>query len=160
MLVLFFSPAQIILFLAIYQDNNRPCTTLLHQLIIFHLFVLVVSIQVSQPGDFHLRREDSIFSISDRLTEVLAKETLTDDLDRKWFLNTRGPCCLWPPPCLLLVISVAQIILYLYNSVAEHPLVLHPIKFHEPWRYITYFLGKYMTCSLIRSQRFMLDFME
>ena len=141
----------------------RPCTTLLHQLIIFHLFVLVVSIQVSQPGDFHLRREDSIFSISDRLTEVLAKETLTDDLDRKWFLNTRGgsgSCCLWPPPCLLLVISVAQIILYLYNSVAEHPLVLHPIKFHEPWRYITYFLGTQMTCSLIRSQRFMLDFME
>ena len=91
-----------------------------------------------------MRREDSIFSISDRLTEVLAKETLTDDLDRKWFLNTRaGPCCLWPPPCLLLVISVTQIILYLYNSVAEHPLVLHPIKFHEPWRYITYFLGRY-----------------
>ena len=30
--------------------------------------------------------------------------------------------------------------LYLYNSVAEHPLVLHPLRLHEPWRYITYFL--------------------
>ena len=93
-----------------------------------------------------MRREDSIFSISDRLTEVLAKETLTDDLDRKWFLTTRtgfdSVCCLWPPPCLLILISMAQIILYIYNSVAEHPLVLHPVRYHEPWRYFTYFLGK------------------
>jgi len=102
--------------------------------------------QVSQPGDFHLRREDSIFSISDRLTEVVANETLTDDLDRKWFLHLHsgygqgGKCCLWPPPMFLLSISIAQIVLYIYNSVAEHPLVLHPLKLHEPWRYITYFL--------------------
>ena len=101
---------------------------------------------MSQPGDFHLRREDSIFSISDRLTEVVANETLTDDLDRKWFLHLHsgygqgGKCCLWPPPMFLLSISIAQIVLYIYNSVAEHPLVLHPLKLHEPWRYITYFL--------------------
>ena len=31
-------------------------------------------------------------------------------------------------------------IFYYYNSVAEHPLVLHPLKLHEAWRYITYFL--------------------
>ena len=98
-----------------------------------------------------MRREDSIFSISDRLTEVLAKETLTDDLDRKWFLTTRtgfdSVCCLWPPPCLLILISMAQIILYIYNSVAEHPLVLHPVRYHEPWRYFTYFLGKILLCG-------------
>jgi len=109
--------------------------------------------QVSQPGDFHLRREDSIFSISDRLTEVLAKETLTDDLDRKWFLTTRtgfdSVCCLWPPPCLLILISMAQIILYIYNSVAEHPLVLHPVRYHEPWRYFTYFLVHVDISSLL-----------
>lgn len=100
--------------------------------------------QVSQPGDFHLRREDSLFSISDRLTEALANETLTDELDRRWFLSQRIQkrqlCCVWPPPLLLVSLSIAQIVLYHYNSVAEHPLVLHPHKLHEPWRYLTYCL--------------------
>jgi len=107
--------------------------------------------QVSQPGDFHLRREDSIFSISDRLTEVVANETLTHDLDRKWFLNTHSNqcCCLWPPPLLLPCISIAQIVFYIYNSVAEHPLVLHPLRLHEPWRYITYFLVHIDLFSLV-----------
>lgn len=107
---------------------------------------------MSQPGDFHLRREESIFSISDRLTEVLANETLTDDRDRKWFLNSihdRKCCLLWPPPWLLISISVAQIILYYFNSVAEHPLVLHPLKLHEPWRYLTYFLVHIDLFSLV-----------
>lgn len=72
---------------------------------------------------------------------MVANETLTDDLDRKWFLgHNQGKCCLWPPPIFLLTISIAQIVLYIYNSVAEHPLVLHPLKLHEAWRYITYFL--------------------
>ena len=109
------------------------------------------SLQVSQPGDFHLRREDSIFSISDRLTEVVANETLTHDLDRKWFLDTHSNqcCCLWPPPLLLPTLSIAQIVFYIYNSVAEHPLILHPLRLHEPWRYITYFLVHIDLFSLI-----------
>ena len=96
-----------------------------------------------------MRREDSIFSISDRLTEVLANETLTDEVDRKWFLFQHKRCCLWPPPLLLLSLSIAQIIFYYYNSVAEHPLVLHPLKLHEPWRYLTYFLVHIDLFSLI-----------
>ena len=77
---------------------------------------------------------------------MVANETLTDDLDRKWFLHRHSTnydgcqCCFWPPPLFLLSVSIAQIVLYLYNSVAEHPLVLHPLKLHEPWRYLTYFL--------------------
>ena len=111
----------------------------------------IFSLQVSQPGDFHLRREDSIFSISDRLTEVVANETLTHDLDRKWFLDTHSNqcCCLWPPPLLLPTLSIAQIVFYIYNSVAEHPLILHPLRLHEPWRYITYFLVHIDLFSLI-----------
>lgn len=96
-----------------------------------------------------MRRQDSIFSISDRLTEVLANETLTDDLDRKWFLDTHSCCCLWPPPLLLTTLCITQIILYYFNSVAEHPLVLHPLRLHEPWRYVTYFLVHIDLISLI-----------
>ena len=43
----------------------------------------------------------------------------------------------------------AQIIFYVYNSVAEHPLVLHPLRLHEPWRYITYFLVHIDLFSLV-----------
>ena len=44
---------------------------------------------------------------------------------------------------------IAQIIFYIYNSVAEHPLVLHPLRLHEPWRYITYFLVHIDLFSLV-----------
>ena len=34
-------------------------------------------------------------------------------------------------------------------TVAEHPLVLHPLRLHEPWRYITYFLVHIDLFSLV-----------
>ena len=47
------------------------------------------------------------------------------------------------------LLFTAQIVFYIYNSVAEHPLVLHPLRLHEPWRYITYFLVHIDLFSLV-----------
>ena len=76
-------------------------------------------------------RSSSIYTIVDKIMSTVANETLTDDRDRKYFLDShREPgngykCCTWPlclPTLFIPVVSIAQIavqIAYVYQHATN-----------------------------------------
>ena len=107
------------------------------------------------PEDGFLSRSSSIYTIVDKFMSTVANETLTDDRDRKYFLDShREPgngykCCTWPllPTLFIPVVSIVQIAVQIVFSshISDHilmdnPLVFHPHRLEEPWRYASYFL--------------------
>ena len=115
-----------------------------------------------------LSRSSSIYTIVDKFMSTVANETLTDDRDRKYFLDShREPgngykCCTWPlnlPALFIPAVSIAQIAIQIAYScqlspppqlpprqqhdnsiLLDNPLVFHPHRLEEPWRYASYFL--------------------
>ena len=107
-----------------------------------------------------MSRSSSVYTIVDKFMSTVANETLTDGRDRKYFLDShrvpgngyRG-CCSWPlvVPLFIPVLSLAQISIQVgytitngkedsNEKIEKNPLVFHPHRLEEPWRYLTYFL--------------------
>ena len=108
----------------------------------------------------NMSRSSSVYTIVDKFMSTVANETLTDGRDRKYFLDShRIPgngykgCCTWPlaVPVFVPLLSIIQISIQVAyavingkdssnEKVEQNPLVFHPHRLEEPWRYLTYFL--------------------
>ncbi|KAK0139643.1 Rhomboid-related protein 3 [Merluccius polli] len=94
-------------------------------------------------------REEVGLGLSQRLVRHVAYETLPREVDRKWYFDSYTYC---PPPWLILLITVAEVVVFMYYgfqldrwvlqvsspSYLKGPLPYHPQLRSQAWRYLSY----------------------
>ncbi|KAJ3614728.1 hypothetical protein NHX12_018299 [Muraenolepis orangiensis] len=94
-------------------------------------------------------REEVGLGLSQRLVRHVAYETLPREVDRKWYFDSYTYC---PPPWLILLITVAEVVVFIYcgfkldrwvlqvssPSYLKGPLPYHPQLRLQAWRYLSY----------------------
>ncbi|XP_067230541.1 rhomboid-related protein 3 isoform X2 [Chanodichthys erythropterus] len=94
-------------------------------------------------------REEVGLGLSRRLVRHVAYETLPREVDRKWYFDSYTYC---PPPWLMLVITIAEVVVFIYYGLQlnrwvlqvsspyflKGPLPYHPQLRAQAWRYLSY----------------------
>uniref|UniRef100_A0A8C1C3W8 Rhomboid-related protein 3 n=2 Tax=Cyprinus carpio TaxID=7962 RepID=A0A8C1C3W8_CYPCA len=94
-------------------------------------------------------REEVGLGLSRRLVRHVAYETLPREVDRKWYFDSYNYC---PPPWLMLAITIAEVIVFMYYGLQlnrwvlqvsspyflKGPLPYHPQLRAQAWRYLSY----------------------
>ncbi|XP_051753402.1 rhomboid-related protein 3 isoform X3 [Ctenopharyngodon idella] len=94
-------------------------------------------------------REEVGLGLSRRLVRHVAYETLPREVDRKWYFDSYTYC---PPPWLMLVITIAEVVVFIYYGLQlnrwvlqvsspyflKGPLPYHPQLRAQAWRYFSY----------------------
>ncbi|XP_016355255.1 rhomboid-related protein 3 [Sinocyclocheilus anshuiensis] len=94
-------------------------------------------------------REEVGLGLSRRLVRYVAYETLPREVDRKWYFDSYTYC---PPPWLMLAITIAEVIVFMYYGFQlnrwvlqvsspyflKGPLPYHPQLRAQAWRYLSY----------------------
>ncbi|XP_048054391.1 rhomboid-related protein 3 [Megalobrama amblycephala] len=94
-------------------------------------------------------REEVGLGLSRRLVRHVAYETLPREVDRKWYFDSYTYC---PPPWLMLVITIAEVVVFIYYGLQlnrwvlqvsspyflKGPLPYHPQLRVQAWRYLSY----------------------
>ncbi|XP_067314471.1 rhomboid-related protein 3 isoform X3 [Pseudorasbora parva] len=94
-------------------------------------------------------REEVGLGLSRRLVRHVAYETLPREMDRKWYFDSYTYC---PPPWLMLVITIAEVVVFMYYGLQlnrwvlqvsspyflKGPLPYHPQLRAQAWRYLSY----------------------
>ncbi|XP_061627578.1 rhomboid-related protein 3 isoform X2 [Phyllopteryx taeniolatus] len=104
-------------------------------------------------GGRHLKgsslRDEVGLGLSQRLVRHVAYETLPREVDRKWYFDSYN---YWPPPWLILTITILEVFVFFYYgchldrlvlqvsspSFLKSPLPYHPQLRAQAWRYLTY----------------------
>ncbi|XP_029706834.1 rhomboid-related protein 3 isoform X2 [Takifugu rubripes] len=94
-------------------------------------------------------RDEVGLGLSQRLVRHVAYETLPREVDRKWYFDSYTYC---PPPWLILTITIAEVVVFMYYgfqldrlvlqvsspSFLKSPLPYHPQLRAQAWRYLSY----------------------
>ncbi|XP_052455318.1 rhomboid-related protein 3-like isoform X2 [Carassius gibelio] len=94
-------------------------------------------------------REEVGLGLSRRLVRHVDYETLPREVDRKWYFDSYNYC---PPPWLMLAITIAEVIVFMYYGLQlncwvlqvsspyflKSPLPYHPQLRAQAWRYLSY----------------------
>ncbi|XP_057698821.1 rhomboid-related protein 3 isoform X3 [Corythoichthys intestinalis] len=104
-------------------------------------------------GGRHLKgsslRDEVGLGLSQRLVRHVAYETLPREVDRKWYFDSYN---YWPPPWLILTITILEVFVFFYYgclldrlvlqvsspSFLKSPLPYHPQLRAQAWRYLSY----------------------